>query len=91
MEALKNLPDDLQQENNNSRADESVELIVDKPISAKDIRARILRLPKSIINLLFEDVQKVKVVFHGLESKDLTIVQNRCYLAGVTNYIKLQV
>lgn len=88
MDALKDLSDDLYQENNNSEADESVKLIVDKQISANDIRARILRLPKAIINLLSEDTQKVKVVFNGLTPKDLTIAKNRCYLAGVTELYK---
>lgn len=50
---------------------------MDKQISANDIRAKILRLPKAITNLLSEDAQKVKVVFNGLEPKDLTIVKNR--------------
>ena len=88
MDALKDSSDDLHQENNNSGADESVKLIVDKQISANDIRARILRLPKSIINLLSEDEQKVKVVFNGLTPKELTISKNRCYLAGVTELYK---
>ena len=88
MDALKDSSDDLQQENNNAGGDESVKLIVDKQISANDIRARILRLPKAIINLLSEDEQKVKVIFNGLAQKDLTIAKNRCYLAGVTELYK---
>lgn len=88
MDALKDTSDDLQQENSNSDADENVKLIVDKQISANDIRARILRLPKAIIDLLPEEAQKVKVVFNGLAPKDLTIAQNRAYLAGVTELYK---
>lgn len=88
MDALKDTLDDLQQENSNSDADQNVKLIVDKQISANDIRARILRLPKAITNLLSEDAQKVKVVFNGLAPKDLTIAQNRAYLAGVTELYK---
>ena len=88
MDALKDPSDDLQQENNISIADESVELIVDKQISANDIRARILRLPKAIINLLPEEEQKVKVIFNGLGPKNLTIDKNRRYLAGVTELYK---
>lgn len=87
MDALKDPSDDLQQEDI-SKIDESVELIVDKQISANDIRARILRLPKAIINLLAEDEQKVKVIFDGLGPKDLTIAKNRRYLAGVTELYK---
>lgn len=88
MDALKDSSDDLHQGNNNSEADASVKLVVDKQISANDIRARILRLPKAIINLLSEDAQKVKVVFNGLAPKDLTIAKNRCYLSGVTELYK---
>ncbi len=88
MDALKDTSDDLQQENSNSDANEDVKLIVDKQISANDIRARILRLPKAIINLLSEDAQKVKVVFNGLAPKELTIDKNRVYLAGVTELYK---
>ena len=88
MDALKDTSDDLQQENSNSDVDENIKVIVDKQISANDIRARILRLPKAIINLLSEDEQKVKVVFNGLVPKDLTIAKNRTYLAGVTELYK---
>lgn len=88
MDALKDTSDDLQQENSNSDVDENIKVIVDKQISANDIRARILRLPKAIINLLSEDAQKVKVVFNGLAPKYLTIDKNRAYLAGVTELYK---
>lgn len=88
MDALKDSSDDLHLENSNAETEESVKLIVDKQISANDIRARILRLPKAIINLLSPEVEKVKVVFNGLAPKDLTIAKNRCYLAGVTELYK---
>ena len=67
---------------------EGVKLVVDKQISANDIRARILRLPKAITNLLPDDAHKVKVIFNGLSSKELTIAKNRGYLAGVTDLYK---
>ena len=88
MDALKDTSDDLQQENSDSDVNEDIQLIVDKQISANDIRARILRLPKAIINLVPEEAQKVTVVFNGLASKDLTIAKNRAYLAGVTELYK---
>lgn len=88
MDALKDISDDLQQNNSNSDVNEDVKLIVDKQISANDIRARILRLPKAIIDLLPEDTKKVKVVFNGLAPKELTIDKNRTYLAGVTDVYK---
>ena len=88
MDALKDSADDLPQENDISGVDDSVKLIVDKQISANDIRARILRLPRAVINLLPEGAQKVKVVFNGLSEKELTIAKNRAYLAGVTDLYK---
>ena len=88
MDELKDTSDDLQQDNSNLNVNEDVKLIVDKQISANDIRARILRLPKAIINLLSEDAQKIKVVFNGLPAKELTIAKNRVYLAGVTELYK---
>jgi restriction system protein len=88
MDTLKDSMDDLPQKNENSDTDDNVKLIVDKQISANDIRARILRLPKAIINLLPEDAHNVKVVFNGLSPKELTIAKNRLYLAGVTNLYK---
>lgn len=88
MDVLKDASDDLYQDSSDTSVDESVKLIVDKQISANDIRARILRLPKAIINLLPMGMQKIKVVFNGLEPKNLTIAKNRCYLAGVTELYK---
>ena len=67
---------------------EGVKLVVDKQISANDIRARILRLPKAITNLLPDDAHKVKVIFNGLSPKELTVAKNRGYLAGVTDLYK---
>lgn len=88
MVALKDSSDDLPQENNDTNVSENIKLIVDKQISANDIRARILRLPKAVTNLLPEDAQKIKVVFNGLSEKELTIAKNRAYLAGVTEVYK---
>lgn len=67
---------------------EDVKLVVEKQISANDIRARILRLPRSITNLLPAGARKIKVTFNGLPSKELTISKNKVYLAGVTELYK---
>lgn len=89
MDALKEEADDLAQSGGNGdEGTANVRLTVDKQISANDIRARILRLPKAIIHLLPPEAQKVKVVFNGLRTKALTIAKNRCYLAGVTELYK---
>lgn len=65
-----------------------MKLIVDKQISTNDIRVRILRLPKAIINLFSPTAQKVIAILNGLDQKELTIAKNRCYLAGVTELYK---
>ena len=88
MDELKDSSDDISQENTNSEEGRNVKLIVDKQISANDIRARILRLPRAIISLLSEDAKRVKVEFNGLPIKELTIAKNREYLAGVTELYK---
>lgn len=89
MDALKDETDDLVNADGIiDEKNEGVKLVVDKQISANDIRARILRLPKAITNLLPDDAHKVKVIFNGLSSKELTIAKNRGYLAGVTDLYK---
>lgn len=78
MDALKDETDDLVKEDGTiAEENEEIKLVVDKQISANDIRARILRLPKAITNRLPEDAHKVKVIFNGLSPKELTVVKNR--------------
>lgn len=89
MDALKDETDDLVKEDGTiAEENEEIKLVVDKQISANDIRARILRLPKAITNRLPEDAHKVKVIFNGLSPKELTVAKNRGYLAGVTDLYK---
>lgn len=86
---IKDETDDLVKEDGTiDETNEGVKLVVDKQISANDIRARILRLPKAITNLLPEDAHKVKVIFNGLSPKELTVAKNRGYLAGVIDLYK---
>lgn len=89
MDELKDEADDLKSEDGEViEENRGVKLIVDKQISANDIRARILRLPRAITNLLPEKTHKVNVVFNGLPSKELTVAKSRGYLAGVTELYK---
>lgn len=89
MDALKEEFNDFVKEDGTmAEANVGVKLVVDKQISANDIRARILRLPKAVKNLLPEDAHKVKVIFNGLPPKELTVAKNRGYLAGVTDVYK---
>ena len=89
MDELKDETDDLVKEDGTiNETNEGFKLVVDKQISANDIRARILRLPKAITTLLPKDAHKVKVIFNGLSPKELTVAKNRGYLAGVTDLYK---
>lgn len=89
MDALKDETDDLVKEDGTiAEENGEIKLVVDKQISANDIRARILRLPKAITNRLPKDAHKVKVIFNGLSPKELTVAKNRGYLAGVTDLYK---
>lgn len=57
---------------------------VEKKITANDIRARILSLPKVILDNLDSTKNKVAVCFNNEIQKELTINKGRNYLAGVT-------
>lgn len=59
--------------------------VVDKQISANDIRARILRMPKALIDILKPDQKTVSVSINGSNRKNLKIDKTSCYLAGVTD------
>lgn len=59
-------------------------VIVEKKITANDIRARILSLPKVILEHFSKDEKTIRVCFNNEFSKDLTINKGRNYLAGVT-------
>lgn len=59
-------------------------IIVEKKITANDIRARILSIPKVILEHFPVDKSNIMVCFNGEFSKELTINKSRNYLAGVT-------
>ena len=59
-------------------------IIVEKKITANDIRARILSLPKVILEHFPKDKTTLRGCFNNEFSKDLTINKGRNYLAGVT-------
>ncbi len=84
MDALKDSSDDAPVENDNNDCQAIPIVIVDKQITANDIRAKILRMPKALIDSLLEDEKTVDVVFAGNEMKTLNIDKTRCYLSGIT-------
>lgn len=58
--------------------------IVDKLISANDIRARILRMPKALVDILKPEQKAVNVSIDGSNTRELKIDKRNSYLAGVT-------
>lgn len=88
MDELKNPNDDLPTTDNLHNSNSSLITIVDKQITANDIRARILRMPKALIDILKSDQKIVCVSFDGSETKELKIDKTKCYLAGVTDLYK---
>ena len=59
-------------------------IIVEKKITANDIRARILSCPKIILKHFPDNQNTIEVCFNNEFSKELTINKGRNYLAGVT-------
>lgn len=84
MDELKNADDDLPVIDDHISDDSSLIAIVDKQITANDIRARILRIPKALIDILKPEQEAVRISINGSNTKELRIDKTRCYLAGVT-------
>ncbi len=87
MDALKDLSDDQLQVTNSTNSVQPL-AIVEKQITANDIRARILRMPKALINILAADQHSVNVIFGNGGLETLTIDKTMCYLARVTKMYK---
>ncbi|MBR5922994.1 MAG: restriction endonuclease [Clostridia bacterium] len=83
MDELKNAEDDLTEIDDLSNNSAPI-AIVDKQITANDIRARILRMPKALIDILKSEQQTVNVSIDGSEMKKLRIDKTTCFLSGVT-------
>ncbi len=60
------------------------DIVVEKQITANDIRARILSIPKIILNTFPDGAEKLEVCFNGNIIKELSINKGRNYFAGVT-------
>lgn len=59
-------------------------IIVEKKITANDIRARILSIPKIILDMIPTEEMSISVTFNNEFSKKLSINKSRNYLAKVT-------
>lgn len=88
MEELKISNDNLPINNNFHNDDLSPIAIVDKQITANDIRARIMRMPKALIDILEPNQKNVFVSINGSEIKELKIDKMNRYLSGVTEFYR---
>lgn len=84
MDELRNVNMDLPVVNATSDNFQSPLAVVEKRITANDIRARILRMPKALIDVIEPSQETVHVSINGSNDRELTIDKTRCYLAGVT-------
>jgi len=67
-----------------STSSDKPSLVIDKQITANDIRARILRMPRDVAKRL-EGRNTVLVTFNGQEPRELRIDKSRAYFGGVTD------
>lgn len=88
MDALKDTTDDLPQTTDSNSNQEQPIVIVDKQITANDIRAKILRMPKALVDMITPEQKVVNVMFGESKIKALKIDKTKCYLAGVTEFYK---
>ena len=84
MYELKSINDDLSTINDFENNSSLLIATVDKLISANDIRARILRMPKALVDILKPEQNTVNVSIGGSNTRELKIDKRKSYLAGVT-------
>ncbi len=65
----------------------NAEYLVEREITANDIRAKILVIPQIIKSMLDESAEQFSVVFCGIE-KNLNIDKQRRYFGGVTEFYR---
>ena len=78
----KSEPKILDQNINNN---EELSNLIRKKITENDIRARILRVPKSILEFIPEDTSSFNVIFENDDEVNLTLDKTRTYFSRVTN------
>lgn len=64
------------------------EIVVEKKISSNDIRARIIPIPKIILEKIPSEMTSYNVTINNEFTKELTINRGRNYFAGVTEIFK---
>lgn len=72
---------------NNIKTEETKRDYIDKMVSANDIKARILRIPKTILNYL-EDSTKANLLVNNDKFYEFNIDKSRTYFGGVTKFFK---
>lgn len=76
---------DISQQQISTRTEANENIIeVEKKITANDIRARILSIPKIILDNIPTQKTNIEVCFNGEFNKELSINKGRNYLAGIT-------
>ena len=61
---------------------------IEKAISANDIRARIVRIPRSILSQIDESVFTMEVIINNKEQCNFNIDNSRTYFGGVTDFLR---
>ena len=61
---------------------------IEKVITPNDIRARIVSIPKTIMNAFSDDMTSVKVQVNDTKEYIFSIIRGRNYFGGVTTFLK---
>lgn len=85
MDELKDTRDDIPCEEDFIDEPDPPLIILDKKITANDIRAKILRMPKPLIDMLDDEVKSLNIIFDGNEARGLKIDKTRSFLSGITD------
>ena len=88
MDMLKIKPKIAQETVSCNQTEALSDITVDKVISVNDIRARILRIPKVMAQLIPPNAQKAIVCFNGLPEKELNLDKTRTFFGGVSEFYK---
>lgn len=83
----------LNQENTSVKEDRNkstlkADIVIDKLITSNDIRARIISVPKDIINKIPEKDDKVEIIINETDVEMVSVRRDRSYFAGVTSIFK---
>lgn len=66
----------------------NVDIEIEKAITPNDIRARIVSIPKTIMNAFSDDMANIKVQVNDNKEYTFNIIRGRNYFGGVTAFLK---